>query len=399
MKSSLCKALIGIAFTATIVAIIPRAAQGQKCLGSRVAYLVRDEKGRPIDETVKDLWQVKDNGSGSSRGWSAPWSNFSKDDSEQVKVLPASIATLQRKIVTFNTAAYCSFDRIVKLQLKHNGKVMNLIFNTASADDQWYMVDALPFQEGSFEIQLPKLPPRSWKFFASRDWKKSTGATESASAKWEEVKPDIPPPGSLRAISGQVVDAATGKPIPGAKVYLKFKGSYMEGRGVADAKGAFMIDELRSDRIGKIMGLAVAAYHPDYDDAYVVVFEDESGKLLESASGVVIKLLHYLTVSGRVIDETTGAVPPGADKFYLSFQYGQPRRLWNDQISGASSNTYVKPDGTFTIKTRPGGNRVYFSDEADHYGGYTLLPENFQKIDIGEAGVTNLVLKVKKQKP
>src|ERR1041385_4653199 len=89
--------LIGI-----FICLTPQIARGQRCLGSRVTYLVRDEKSKPIDETVKDLWHVKNSGSERSRGWSADWSNFSKDDSEQVKVLPASIATLQRKIVTFN---------------------------------------------------------------------------------------------------------------------------------------------------------------------------------------------------------------------------------------------------------------------------------------------------------
>jgi len=394
--------LFGAALLVILVNLTPQIARAQNCLGSRISYFVRDEKGKLIGEDVKDLWLDEKTDSG-SRGWGVGWRDYSKkgqDDAERKDPLPASISNNRGKIATLGARQMCSFSPPVRLALKLHGKLMMLTFNTSGAHDQWYLVDALPFQEGAFEVTLPTIDARSSQFYPASHWKKSTDkAGNNTPIDWKEVKPDIPPPGSLRSISGRVVNAATGKPIADAKVYLKFKNSYVNARGVTDAKGAFTIDELRTDQIPKIFGVALSASHPDYAGDYVMVFEDDNGRPLESIRDVTIKLVPYITVTGRVIDETTGAVPPGTDKFYLSFDYGPANKLWNEEILGTSVNTKVKADGTFTIKTHAGRNRVYISDEADHYGGYALFPQTFQNVDIGQGGTSSLVLKVKKQRP
>src|SRR5689334_21024358 len=101
------KIALPFAFALTLIGVAAAVARAQTCLCSHVTYFVRDEKGAPINETVKDLSYATD---AVSRDWSVGWADFRKESTEQSKDLPKSILTSHAKLATLAARGCCAFD-------------------------------------------------------------------------------------------------------------------------------------------------------------------------------------------------------------------------------------------------------------------------------------------------
>jgi len=138
--------------------------QGQSCRPAAVTYIVRDAKGKTLNDTtlktiinqvskptpqVTSVALAKD---GTLVGYSAR---------ETAKTLPAIYAA---------DAATCRL-KVGEWTLKYAGKTMHLIFDL-DLDRTAYTIDSLPFQNGIFQLDqkdltdLPSdqiVPARTWR--------------------------------------------------------------------------------------------------------------------------------------------------------------------------------------------------------------------------------------------
>src|SRR5262249_35028623 len=77
----------------------------------------------------------------------------------------------------------CGFTEPIRLELEYKGKKMKLVFRPHPPDDNSidYMVDAPPFQEGIFDIDLTlnKNDQRSAYFYPASAWLKVTEGQEA----------------------------------------------------------------------------------------------------------------------------------------------------------------------------------------------------------------------------
>ncbi len=166
------KAAILAAIGGMLIGVAPQVAQGQICPGSHLTYIVRDARGAAIDAASKALRYDPDNGS-QNRKWLVSSRDFIRSDEMQV---PDSVKKLSGKMTALGTEGMCVFKQPVKLRLTFRGKTMNLTFlmPKLSEYDSWdFLVDSLPFRQGTFEIQLPVdgSDTRS-RFYSASGWKK-----------------------------------------------------------------------------------------------------------------------------------------------------------------------------------------------------------------------------------
>ena len=157
----------------TLIGIASQRAQGQICPGSTLTYIVRDGKGLAIDAESKYLRNevTTETGSPSSR-WKATGKDFVRSSGMQ---LPDSVSKLNGKIAGLETSEMCNFKLPVKLQLAMKGKTMSLTFlvpKLGEYDSRDFLVDSLPFQQGTFEIELSASEDHSSRFYAATGWKK-----------------------------------------------------------------------------------------------------------------------------------------------------------------------------------------------------------------------------------
>lgn len=166
------KAPILVALGTMAIAVATHSAQAQICPGSHLTYIVRDARGKPINAASKDLRFDPDNGT-QSRKWGISSSEFFEGYEKQV---PDSLKKLNGKMAALTTEGMCTFKQPVKLQLIFKGKTMNLVFlvpKLSEYDSRNFLVDSLPFREGTFEIELPvsESDTRS-RFYPASGWKK-----------------------------------------------------------------------------------------------------------------------------------------------------------------------------------------------------------------------------------
>jgi hypothetical protein len=175
MNSTL-KLTITIAFAATLIGLAPQMTRAQICAGSHLIYVVRDVKGATIDAANKDL--KFDSNNGDSGKWAI-------SDWEYIRnniLTPKDIAKLRGKLAVLGTEGMCIFKKPVNLQLSLKGKTMNLTFlvpRLGEHDSRDFIVDSLPFQEGSFEIELRA----NTDFYPAARWKKVSNKTEAVVPK------------------------------------------------------------------------------------------------------------------------------------------------------------------------------------------------------------------------
>ncbi len=335
------------------------------CWGSSLIYLVRDEHGKLINPDHDDLWigpgwEIKDKEFG--EGWVG---------------LPESI---RKEIGNLRFLAHieryepCRFTKPIELKLTLHGKSVNLIFH-AEGKTRLY-VDSMPFQAGAFEHQLPRAPGEAIYSWTADGWKK-TAANAEAVARYP-----------IAFIRGRVLDSANAKPVTNARLILKSNISYEEAIGNSDVKGVFEM-KVRADRFDKVTRLAVMATHPDYLPDFAVAVENREGGLLQTVNDLNVKMVHAVTISGRVIDEQSGKPPLPDSEIELEAEYPSTGDLWGSKVSGKTDFVHLNADGTFSIKTGIGKNRLHLIDS----GGmcYGVKPEQ-QEFDVGPGGLPNFVL-------
>ena len=168
MRSSFMKVLVLTIFAGALLCLAPLSVRAQICPGSSLRYVVRDEQGNVIDPS--GVFEPKR---------SADIDEL-KDASKVIKVA----GTEKTRVIEWR--GMCNFREPVNESLTLNGKVMNVTFNTPRVSQyatRNFLVDSLPFREGSYEIDLTsegeENPAGAWlgKFYPAKGWKKINPAT------------------------------------------------------------------------------------------------------------------------------------------------------------------------------------------------------------------------------
>jgi hypothetical protein len=140
-----------------LLLLVARPAYSQYCNPAAVSYIVRDEKGEVLsaaavkavaDQLPKEIGNART--SASEVSFAADKQTFYwQDTSDWAKgnKLPA---------LSFSNAAQCLMT-LGEATLQYGGKKMRLIFNIDIArrqDDRRPVIDSLPFQDGTFQLDL-----------------------------------------------------------------------------------------------------------------------------------------------------------------------------------------------------------------------------------------------------
>lgn len=155
-----------------LIGLAAQTVRGQICPGSYLTYIVRDEKGAAIDAKSKDLKYQAETGPDSRFKWEASEPDFVRGDNLN---LPAGVKDQVGKISALQVLAWCVFKQPVKLQLSYKGKAMNLTFimpTLREYDSRDFLVDSLPFREGTFEITLAASSDNRSRFYPALGWKR-----------------------------------------------------------------------------------------------------------------------------------------------------------------------------------------------------------------------------------
>jgi len=151
-------------------------ARAQSCNPAAVSYIVRDEQGTVVGgEELKTLQQqlpkvvgnadtfvgevsLASDGVTFYRHESVDWAKGNK--------VPA---------LDFANAKTCTLD-LPSVDLTYHGKKMHLVFNITidrSQRDRRPVIDSLPFEEGTFVLELTSWPRNEDKMIPATFWKKS----------------------------------------------------------------------------------------------------------------------------------------------------------------------------------------------------------------------------------
>lgn len=157
------------------ILLAPQTSSGQICSGSHLTYIVRDAHGAVLNAGDNSLKFEPDNGSGRTwrivSDWQKDW--FGKDGLK----LPDSIKTSDSKACVLMTDGMCTLRKPVELHLtlKRCDHESSLVAHALrDTDSREYLVDALPFHAGNFEIDLPvdQSGHSSSLFYPATAWKK-----------------------------------------------------------------------------------------------------------------------------------------------------------------------------------------------------------------------------------
>ncbi len=155
---------------------IPHVNGPQSCNPAVVNYLVRDEKGKLLSETdLKSVYERLPK-TISDADVSAGQVSFAAD--EKTFYWPESTDWAKGKKQTsleFANAATCTM-HLTEVTLTYHDKKMRLIFNRDIAraePDRRLVIDSLPFQEGTFVLDLNGWSGNRNKLIPSDRWKKT----------------------------------------------------------------------------------------------------------------------------------------------------------------------------------------------------------------------------------
>ncbi len=154
--NSILKAFIATTFGIGVLAGASQMASAQICPSSKLYYIVRDAKGTPSAAARADLRFQP------FPGWGVVKDAFVGDK------IGAPPNVLNGKAAALMTSEMCSFREEPTLKLTLDGKSMNLTFHTRPLpgyQSSTYLDDALPFQQGTFEIDVPNKPAN--RFYAA----------------------------------------------------------------------------------------------------------------------------------------------------------------------------------------------------------------------------------------
>ena len=150
-------------------------AYAQSCNPAVVNYILRDEKGKVLTETeIKTVYEQLPKAIGDAHLDSGQVS-FAED--ERTFYWPESVdwqKGRKQPALEFANAATCTM-HLTEVTLTYHGKRMRLIFDInidRSQPDRRLVVDSLPFQEGTFRLDLNGWLGRQDKKIPGQRWKK-----------------------------------------------------------------------------------------------------------------------------------------------------------------------------------------------------------------------------------
>ncbi len=149
--------------------------RAQSCNPAVVNYIVRDETGKVLNEAeLKSVYEQLPKSIGDALV-SVGEVSLAKDS--ESFYWPESVDWKKgRKVqsLEFANAKSCTM-RLAEVTLKYHNKRMRLIFNidiTKTQSDRRPVIDSLPFQEGSFELNLSDWSHDRDKMIPAERWKK-----------------------------------------------------------------------------------------------------------------------------------------------------------------------------------------------------------------------------------
>ena len=153
----------------------------QSCNPAVVDYIVRDEKGNVLNkEELKTIHQQLPKTIGNA-DTAVDEVSFTSD--AVTYYWPESVDWSKGKKVPaleFANAATCTLN-LPRVELNYHGKKMTLIFNIGierHQDDRRKVIDSLPFQNGTYVLDLSGWSPSRDKMITANRWKKSESEPE-----------------------------------------------------------------------------------------------------------------------------------------------------------------------------------------------------------------------------
>jgi hypothetical protein len=168
---------IKMGIVAVVVGLfLSASASAQSCNPAAVSYIVRDEQGRVIGgEELKTIHQQLPKVIGNADTWI-----------DEVSLSGDGVTYYRHESVDWNkgtkipalgfvNARTCTLN-LPGVDLTYHGKKMRLNFNITIEryqDDRRPVIDSLPFQEGTFVLDLTSWPHKEDKMIPATLWKKS----------------------------------------------------------------------------------------------------------------------------------------------------------------------------------------------------------------------------------
>ena len=159
------------------LAIIAEARAAQSCNPAVVIYLVRDEKGTVLNEAdLKSVSARLPKAIGDASVYVGEVS-FS-DDAMQMYYWPESVdypKGRKQRALGFANAATCTM-HLSEVTLTYQGRQMRLIFNldmTRTQPARRIVIDSLPFQDGTFTLDLTGWSADPHRLISAENWKRS----------------------------------------------------------------------------------------------------------------------------------------------------------------------------------------------------------------------------------
>ena len=150
-------------------------AYAQSCNPAVVNYILRDENGKVLTETeTKTIYEQLPKAIGDARLYLGQVS-FAED--ERTFYWPESVDWQKgRKLpsLEFANSETCTM-QLAEVALTYHGKKMRLVFDInidRSQPDRRLVVDSLPFQEGTFGLDLTGWPGARDQIIPAERWKK-----------------------------------------------------------------------------------------------------------------------------------------------------------------------------------------------------------------------------------
>jgi hypothetical protein len=170
---------VGILFFVTLLALATSApgnpTHAQSCNPAVVNYIVRDENGKVLSEAeLKSVYEQLPKSIGDAHTYLG---EVSFADDGQSFYWPESLDWKRGKKVPslgFANAETCTM-HLTEAALTYDNKRMRLIFNisiTRTQPDRRPVIDSLPFQEGTFELDLSGWSHDGEKMIPAERWKK-----------------------------------------------------------------------------------------------------------------------------------------------------------------------------------------------------------------------------------
>jgi hypothetical protein len=257
-----------------------------------------------------------------------------------------------------------------------------------------YRIYGVP--EGRYQVSIDFRPDpvMGERFLAKRPNHQPTfypGVTDPAAAQEVEVTGSnevsgidikIGAPSKSYTVAGRIIDAETGKPVPGIAIhYAPVGGSGLSGKSQnSNPRGQFKLEGLTSG--------AYAAYASSDFDEENEYYGDTTNFEVKDANlnNFDIKMHRGLTVSGRVVVEGESSAGPAnlTEQMIFAMTWEEAAGAAKDASHYSRAMARVNPDGSFTIKgLRPGNARLMVNSYGQERGSFAL-----KRIERGGANVT-----------